>query len=146
MAKNTAAVAATESGLKFKVKENLTLPLLSPKLNEPIYIRFERHMEVGKQIKDKDAALVAHVTNLETGELMQYLVPAVFQGILHDDYGAPLYGAPTKGEPVQQLEPAPEGQEHDRYVGRCFKVIKHEKKAGKLYHTLTIMEIEVEND
>lgn len=127
-----------------KIKRNLTLPLIKAAIDEPLYIKFNEPVKIGKEIGDKDAAITAVVTDLETGEVKQYLVPAVFQGVLHDEYGCPHYGAPEKGKPVQELEPTREGQEPHNYVGRAFQVIRHTKPSGKNYHPMTILEIEAE--
>lgn len=135
--------ASVAPAFKFEVAKNLTLPLLKPQLDQPIYIRFEEPLKIGKEIGDKDAAIIGTVTNLETGEMSQYLVPAVFQGILHDEYGTPKFGSPEKGQPVQIVEAAREGQPADSYVGKCFMVTKHPKASGKGYHPQTIQEIVV---
>lgn len=125
------------------VKKNLTLPLIKPKLDEPVYIKFVEPVKIGKQIGDKDAAITANVVNLETGEMAQYLVPAVFQGILHDEYGAPKFGVKAKGEPVVELEPALKDQDPNSYVGKGFAVTKHPKMSGKQYHPHIIQELEL---
>lgn len=134
----------SDPNFKFAIKKNLTLPLIKPPVDEPIYIKFLEPVKIGKQIGDKDAAITTVVVDLVTGETMQYLVPAVFQGILHDDYGAPRYGVVKKGDPVTVLHDPIEGLAPDSYVGKCFLVIKHKKASGKEYHPHTVQEIEVE--
>jgi hypothetical protein len=142
-AKNAPQAETKETGFVPKIKKSLTLPLIKPKLDEPVYIKFVEPVKIGKQIGDKDAAIIANVINLETGELAQYLVPAVFQGILHDEYGAPRYGTPKKGDPVEVLEKPLAGQTVDAYVGCGFAVTKHPKQSGKEYHPHTIQELEL---
>jgi hypothetical protein len=135
--------AAARPAFAFKVKRNLTLPLIKPKLDEPIYIRFTEAMQVGKEIdKTKDAAITAVVTNLETGELNMYLVPAVLQGVLHDDYNAPKYGSPEKGKPVVEKAPKKDPSKPEAYIGLCFAITTHPKPSGKAYHPMTVLEIE----
>ena len=140
---NAPESAPVSKAINFTVKKNLTLPVLKMGIDKPVFIKFNEAMKIGKQIGDKDAALVAVVTNLETGETLQMLVPAVMQGVLHDEYGAPHYGTAEKGAPVTELEPRIEGQAPDSYVDKCFMITKHEKQSGKQYHPHTVQEIEV---
>jgi len=126
-----------------KIARNLTLPLIKPKLDEPIYIKFVEPVKIGKQIGDKDAAITCSVVDLETGEMKQYLVPAVFQGILHDEYGAPRFGVKEKGQPVLETEARLDNAEADAYVGKGFAVTKHPKQSGKQYHPHTIQELDI---
>ena len=140
---NTTATNETKTAFVPKIAKNLTLPLIKPKLDEPVYIKFTEAVKIGKQIGDKDAAITANVVDLSTGELAQYLVPAVFQGILHDEYGAPKYGVEKKGEPTSEREARLEGQKEDSYVGKGFAVTKHPKNSGKAYHPHTIQELDL---
>ena len=129
---------------KFTVKRHATLPLLKPEINTPIYFQFSEAVKIGKQVeKDKDAAIIANGIDLSTGEPCQFLVPAVMQGILHDDYGAPKFGTINKGDPVSEIEPRDPKQKADAYVGLSFEIIKHEK-GQKRYHPMSVTEIEVE--
>jgi hypothetical protein len=137
------ALTEPSTGFVPKVKRCLTLPLIKPKIDKPYYVMFNEPVKIGKKVdKQKDAAIIATVTDLETSEIKQLLVPAVLQGILHDDYGAPKFGTKGKGEPMQELEPRLEGQEPDAYVGRCFAITQHAKQTGKQYHPHTVLEIE----
>lgn len=139
-----ATKAPTKAKFVPKVVKNLTLPIVKVNLEETVYLKFISPMKIGKEMqKDKDAAITAEVVNLETGETLQYLVPAVMQGVLHDEYGAPRFGAKSKGEPVEVLEGPITGQDADAYVGRGFAITKHAKATGKQYHPMTIMEVEV---
>lgn len=150
----TAPVNATEqakevaaaAGLKFKVTKNVTLPLIKPEIGQPVFFRVTAPVKIGKAVeKDKDAAIIADCVNLLTGEEAQILVPAVLQGILHDEYGAPRFGTVEKGAPVTELEPPIEDQVRDRYVGKSFQMIKHERATGKKYHSYSVAEIELED-
>ena len=118
----------------FKIARKITLPLIKPQLDVPVYVKFEAPIFVGKQIGDKDAAVLANVTNLETGESAQIIIPSVLQGILHDDFGAAAYGATAKGEPVVELKPAGD----ESYVGQGFQLIKHKKASGKQYNPYSV--------
>lgn len=139
--KNETAAAAP----KFKVKKLVTLPLLKLDVGTPVFIQFLEPLKIGKQVEeDKDAAILTNVVNLTTGEPCQFLVPAVLQGILHDDYGAPKFGTKTKGGPVEILEPADPTQTPDSYVGKQFMVLKKPKVEGKRYFPFEVAEIEVE--
>lgn len=107
-----------------KVKRSLTLPLLKPQLEKPFYVKFEAPIFKGKKItsgaqKDMEAATLANCTNVETGELVQIIVPAVLEAILEEEY------------------------DDDGYVGRAFKIVKHAKQSGKRYHTFSVAEIEI---
>ena len=129
--------------IRYDVKKNLTLPVLKMAIDAPAFIRIDEPLKIGKQIGDKDAAIIASVTDLTTGEQMQFLVPAVMQGILHDEYGAPRYGTPEKGAPVQVIEDRLGNASADAYVGLTFRVVKHAKSSGKNYHPHTVQEIKV---
>lgn len=112
------------SDFKFKVTKRITLPLIKPALDVPIYVKILDPIFQGKKIengasKDMEAAMLANVVNLETGENAQIIVPSVLQGIFKDEY------------------------EKDSYVGKNFQIIKHPKGSGKRYHPFTVAEIEV---
>jgi hypothetical protein len=136
----------SEAAIKFKVKKNLSLPLIKPQIDEPIYIRFDEPMFIGKKVeKSKDAAVIANVTDLETGEKMQYLVPSVLQGIFHDQYGAPLFGKVDDSERGTEIVEGPlDGSEIDSYVGKGFQITKMKKATNKSYHPHNVAELEIE--
>lgn len=120
-----AAVAAPATKLKFTVKKRVTLPLIKPKLDVPVFIKINEPVFVGKKLesgasKDMEAATLANVTDLETGEEAQIIVPSVLAGIFKDEYA------------------------DDAYVGLSFQLTKHPKVSGKRYHNFTVVEIEVE--
>lgn len=117
-------VEVTAPAFKFTVLKNVTLPLLKPALDVQFFVRINEAMFTGKKVKqvggkDMDAAELCNVTNLETGESMQLIIPAVLQGIFADDY-------------------ADAG-----YVGKCFAMTKHPKQSGKGYHAFSVSEISV---
>lgn len=141
----TQKVAPVSRGLKFKTVKKVTFSLLKPKIDQPVYLRFNEPVKIGKKVdKQKDPAIVAVVTDLETGEECQFLVPSVLQGILHDEYGAPRFGKEGEGKDTIELAPPREGQKPHGYVGKCFMVIKRAKNADKAYHPVEVTEIEVE--
>lgn len=125
------AAPATPAAFKYKVKRIVTLPLLKLREGMTVAVRFEGAAFTGKVItrgpeanKTKEPPIMANVTNLETGELMQIMLGTVLRGILDDDY------------PEQ------------KYVGLCFVIVVGEKKRGSdgatSYNTYTVTEIEPE--
>lgn len=127
--KNTAeAVESVKPKLNFKVKKNLTLPLIKLQLDVPVYIKFLTEMYVGKEVKGKgekakmEPAILADVINLITGEESQIIINSVVKANLteHEDY------------------------RDGKYVGKCFMLVKHDKREGKQYNDFSIQEIEVE--
>lgn len=138
----TKAVAPTKP--TFKIKRAITLPLVKPQLDVPVYVKVTSPMSIGKAIGEKDAAIILNVVDLETGEDAQLLVPSVLQGILHDDFGAPLFGVKAKGQPTEMLEPANKDQKADAYVGMGFMLTKHPKKSGKQYHPWSVAELDLD--
>ncbi len=127
---------------QFKVKKNLSLPLIKPQIDQPVYIQFTEAMFIGKKVQEnKEAAVIANVINLEDGEQMQYLVPSVLQGIFHDNYGAPLFGKTDHGTDIVE---AAKGDAQDSYVGKGFMITKMKKATNKQYHPHKVAEIELE--
>ena len=127
----------------FKIKRNITLPLIKPQIDVPVYVKITAPMTIGKVVGDMDAAMICNVINLETGEEAQIILPSVVQGILHDEFGAPLYGAKAKGEPTTMLEPAHADQKADAYVGLGFSITKHAKASGKKYNPYSVAELDL---
>ena len=130
----TAKTAKTETNLpeaapapefKFRVKRQVTLPLLKPEVDKPIFIKITSDIFLGKEIKgsgEKATMEPAHLVNcinLETGEECQLIVAAVLMGIFEDEYAG------------------------NSYVGCSFRIVKGAKKDGKRYHPYSISEIEV---
>lgn len=127
---------------KFKVKKNLTMPVVKLLLDKPVYIRVEEPMKIGKKVDDKkDEAVLMTVVNLESGEIGQLLVPSVMQGILHDEYGAPKYGTEKDENGVSHTVEVLPGTH--KYVGLGFAITRHPKPKGKSYNAMSIQEIEL---
>lgn len=112
-----------------KIKKLVTLPQLKLLEGGKVYIKPEAAMvkEADKVRKDKDGNEVIEtgpftmrVTNLETGELMQIVVPAVLHGVLCDNYVG------------------------DSYVGKGFQVEVCKKVAGKKYREIKVAELELD--
>lgn len=110
----------------FTVVKNVTLPLIKPEIDVPVFVKVTSAVFVGKDIaektpgaKKKEPAKLINCINLQTGEEAQLIVPSVLAGIFTDEY------------------------KDDSYVGKCFQLIKHAKKAGKEYHPFTVREIKV---
>lgn len=115
------AVGAVKAAFAFKRTKVITVPLLKPAIDVPVYIRADAPIYVGKKIDDKmEAAHLLNCTNLESGEMNQLIIPAVLLSLFSETY------------------------ENDSYVGKCFEVTKHPKPSGKGYHPFSLNEIEVE--
>ena len=127
----------------FKIKRAITLPLVKPQIDVPVYVKITAPMVVGKVIGDKDAAILCNVINLETGEEAQLIIPSVLQGIFHDDFGAPLYGTEGKGQPTKVISEPAADQEKDSYVGLGFQITKHAKASGKQYNPYSVAELDL---
>lgn len=109
----------------FKVKRNITLPLIKPQLDVPVYIKVTGPMFKGKKIEgtgDKakmEPAELLNCINLESGEEAQIIVPSVLKGIFNDEYP------------------------DDSYVNKGFMITKHPKASGKRYHPFSVAELEL---
>ena len=109
----------------FKVKRNITLPLLKPQLEVPVYIKITGQIFTGKAVqkagdgKDMEPAKIVNCINLETGEECQIIVPSVLDSILNEEFT------------------------DNAYVGKGFQITKHAKVAGKRYHTFSVAELEL---
>lgn len=123
--------------LRFKVKSDVTLPLLKIVQDRDYFVTFNGAMSLGKKMAVKktvdektgeivdapqrEAATIAPVTNLETGEHAQIICGTVFRKELADAY-------PENG-----------------YVGKSFK-FRIAKVSGKNYNIVQISEIEIETE
>ena len=114
--------------LKFRTKRVVTLPVFSFKERDIAYLRIEGEMHEGKQLK-KDGtkaknkpATICQATDLETGELVDFIVPAVVESVFRDEY------------------------DDGAYIGKSFEITKIAKAGdiGKDYDKYRIIEIEVE--
>jgi hypothetical protein len=108
----------------FQVKRAITLELLKPALDVPVYVLIKTPIKVGKAIvkageQNMEPAKVVNCTNLETGEDVQMIIPSVLNAILTEEYP------------------------DDTYVGKGFQIIKRAKTAGKRYHTFNVAELEL---
>jgi hypothetical protein len=143
MTDSKAANTTQNSVPTFKVKRAITLPLVKPQIDTPIYVKIVAAMSIGKVIGDKDAAILCNVVNLETGEEAQLIIPSVLQGIFHDDFGAPLYGTKEKGGKTVELEGRAKEATPDSYVNLGFMITKHAKASGKQYNPYSVSELEL---
>lgn len=111
----------------FKVKKNLTLPLLKMSLEQEYFVKFTGAPFLGKEIAAKEGSetkkppMIVDIINLEDGEQMQLMLNKVLLGTLEETY-------PDNG-----------------FVGMDFRLVKHAKKSGKEYHTFSIGELELED-
>lgn len=133
-ASNAVAVVGSEKGsqvtvggFKLTVSKQVTLPLLKHEEGQIRYVRIEKPIYEGKEIKNKrsgetsmEPATMALVTDLETGRQCEYIVNAVFKGIMEDDYPK------------------------ESYVGKIFAINKLEKPKGKRYNALEILECTID--
>ena len=102
-----------------KIKSHVTLPLLKLELDTQYYLRFESEPWKAKAVsgQDKQPPTLCRVTNLETGELAEIIMPVVLEKELADAY--------------------PDGLK-----GLGFAVIKH-KLESKKYSTWEIAELDL---
>jgi hypothetical protein len=108
--------------MKFTRLKVVTLPLFKLADNKAMYLKILGPFTIGKQIDDKkEAATLAHVINLETGEEGQIIVGAVLKSTLHEAYAG------------------------DSYVGKCFEIVKS-KDGDKKYNNYTVNEVSEPED
>lgn len=118
--------APKQAGHKFKVKKLVTVPLLKFVIDQPIYVKITSPIFLGKEVKGSgdsskmEAAHLANVINLETGEEQQIIIAKVVQGVLDEEY-------PNQG-----------------YVGKAFQLTKLAKGSGKRYNPYTVAELDVD--
>lgn len=110
---------------KFAVKRAITKTLFKLQNNQPYYLLFTGEIFTGKKIdsgktKDMEPAELAHVTNMETGEEGQIIVPAVLSKILREE--------------------VPGG-----YVGKGFEIVKF-RDTGAKYSTFNVAEVEIPDE
>src|SRR5690242_19744057 len=107
------------AGKTYKMKRLVTLPLLKHEAGQTRMLRIEVPFYVGKSVDEKKGpATLTTVINLETGEEMTYIVSAVLQKNLEEQY--------------------PDA----KYVGKSFAVAKYAPPEGKRYSLFNIAEIE----
>lgn len=108
---------------KFTRKQAITLATLSWKDRADAIVRFDSHIYEGKPINTKGEeakkpARLAQVTDLDSGEQMEMLVPKVLESILTEK---------VEGD----------------YLGRWYEIHKIlPKREGKDYHEFRVYEIE----
>lgn len=108
-----------------KTKKVLTRSAFKLIVDEPMYIRIEGAMFVGKERigrdgkkSDKEPPTVMNVTNLATGEEGVLIANTVIKSTLDEEYPS------------------------NAYVGKCFGITKQKRKEGKQYDPFNIVEIE----
>lgn len=122
----SAPAPVQSAGRKFKVLGNVTMPVFTPKIEEPAYVKVLEPMYLGKEMKagsdgqKKAPATLCKVVNLETGEVVLLIVAAVVKGIFEDNFPG------------------------NAYVGKAFCLVKHAKKEGKNYFNFSVDEIDPE--
>ncbi len=117
--------------MEFKRKKLLTRPVLKLEQDKPRYIKVEKAMFIGKDIKARNAdpdekkkepATIIDAINLETREPVQIVANAVLKSVLNEEYP------------------------NDGYVGKCFAITKMGRQPGKQYNPFHIEEIEDPNE
>lgn len=126
-------IAAALAAMGFKQTRQVILPALNLEVNQPRVLRIDSPMKVsdvedkrpgrqkvdaeGKPIK-REPAIVSNVTDMESGEQYVLLYPTVARENLRREYPG------------------------DSYVKRTFIFAKLEKKGGKEYFGMKIIEVE----
>lgn len=110
---------------KYKILKNVTMPSYKFVIGVPAYLKLTAPHFVGKQQKARAAgeavmepATVVPAINVETGECVQVILGAALLSIID------------------------EGYPNDGYVGKAFRVVKHDKAPGKRYFTYSVDEID----
>jgi len=81
-----------EAKPKFKVKRHVVKQLFKIKPGVEYYLLFTGKMHIGKKIEDnKEAATLADVTNLATGEIGQIICPKLIRDALSEEYPSDSY-------------------------------------------------------
>lgn len=128
--------------LKFKIARHVTVPLLKvPDNGTPVYVKITGEIFTAKETgegRNRGSATpavpgqepkakvqppkLAHVVNLETGQVQQIIVGAILESELNDTYP------------------------NASYLNKSFEIKKHAPTGGKRYAMYAITEIELETD
>lgn len=132
----------TENGVevpkKFKLKRRVILPTLSLQVGQQRILRFDDVIKQSKVVdpdpakRNEKPADVAPVTDMESGEQMLLLVPAVMYAAIARDYG-------EVGDDDRIIEGT------ETYVGKIFGVQKMPKRPGKRYFDIELVEMEADD-
>ncbi len=122
--KSAPAPVAQTSG-KYKVVRNVTMPSIKLELETEYFLKATGAYFEGRAQKQRGSdgeamkpATVLPVVNVETGEVGQLVLGSVLKDLLDESYP------------------------NASYVDKAFRVVKHDKKAGKRYFTYSLDEIE----
>ncbi len=118
--------------MDYEVIRQVNLPVMKKIDEEPIFVRFESPMYVGKQLKratdtkekngkTRSPATLAAITNMETGEQFLLIINQVLKDNLNDGYP------------------------DDSYVGKTFRIVQHSRE-GKSYKTYSLSEISLRKE
>lgn len=129
------AVATVAKG-KFKVKSQITRPLLKHADHEIVYIKFLSEPYIGKEIKSTTKmapALMVNVHNLDAGGdgEWQYILNSVLYRHKTDEKTGEVT---TEGELYDAFP--------DGLTGHSVAIEKFPKEVGKRYNTFSVVEIE----
>jgi hypothetical protein len=110
--------------VKFRRVKQITRPVLKLMPENPVYVKITAEIHTGNSAakagsdgQQMKPAQIANIINLETGEEMQLIFPAVLERIMLDQY--------------------PGGE----YVGQSFEIVKHAPRDGKRYSTFDVCEV-----
>lgn len=111
----------------FKRVKQVTYATFKVRAEEPRFFKFLGPIHVGNASTKAGSdgtpmkpANVALVTDMQSGEQGQIVVPAVLERILLDSYPG------------------------ESYVGKCFEITKHQPAEGKRYSTFDVFETAAE--
>ena len=119
-AENKVAETKAPEAPKWKRKA-VTRPLLKMENNKPYHVRFDSEFFVGKTIKDdakKQPPTMVHVTNLDTGEEQDLIVPVVLKGTIDEHYP------------------------DNKYVGKMFEITREAPEGARKYNLFSVTELE----
>lgn len=130
----------------FKVSRQVTVPsLVLKEVGKPHILKIMDKMRISTYVdpdpkkKKEKPATICGVTNMETGEVAQLLVPSVMEANLRRDYDA-VVKVEGEGREAKIVE---DSGTH-AYVGKVFRVENLGKRPGKRYFDFSILELEQE--
>lgn len=120
---NTAVATAKDAPPRFKVVKRVTLPTVNPGVNEPRIFQIQDAFRTSTYVNpdpkkaSEKPATVCSVNDLETGEVLLWLVAEVAKKNIEEQYP------------------------DESYVGKSFAVCKMPKRPGKRYFDFQIAEV-----
>ena len=119
-------VPATPQGSLFKRKSAVMVPTLKLVEDKPVYVQITQPIQVKQSLVKGDDGVdrmkdisIASIVNLETGELMSFVVGKALEQNLKDYQGG-----------------------NNKYVGLSFEITKHSSAPGKRWKAYSLFEID----